>query len=276
MPLTPQLEEMLRAAGDPSTPTKKLTKIYQATSIDFQMSNLAALIFNTAKFLKPHEIPKMPPLEYKERLLFLDALAANPSSPDEVLLGLKDNTMIVTNPRFLQIVAKETAFSEPLTLLQLLQTTPNIPKNVQHLFTESSHAGVRGNATLHVSMAGEAGSNWRDEVGPMLARGCDTSLVDDFAKENNIIPDWVYIHLAQSPIVQEEEAAKTSRERLRLLCHALRTGGGWTILFPWFWHLGCVLYPQSTISHWNAYANFGNRFIRAAARERLENFENNN
>jgi hypothetical protein len=262
---------MLRAAGDPSTPPKKLIMIYRATSLEFAISHLTSLVFGTSKILEPHEIPEKPFLEHKDRLRFVDALAANPSSPDEVLLGLKTNTKIVTNPRFLQMVAKEPDFLEHWVLLGLLQTTPFIPQNVLHLFTESPDARVRRVAALHVSVAGEADSNWRDEVGPILVRGCDRSLEHDFVERGHIIPHWICLHLAETPIVQEEEIVKWSKGCLQLFCSAMNTGGGWTMTFPWPYHLGSALSPQSTLNHWEIYANFGNRFVRAAARERLEN-----
>ena len=247
MPLTPERKEMLKIAEDSTSPAHKLISIYETLFPD------AA---TTPNFV--HSRVK----EKEEDKLFLNALAVNPNTPPKILYALRQYGSLLINPVFVLVVIEEPKLLEQQVLLRLLHNAPTIHKNNRAMFTENPDATVREESSLHVSIAGEADVDWRDEVGPMLARGCGRGAVRDFIEERSQIPDWVRCHYPNA----EGETESSAMDRLQVFGQAYNLHGR-TRFLPWYHYLGHVLLQQNDPTELSNYVAHGNRFVRAAAKE---------
>jgi hypothetical protein len=255
MPLTPELEEMRQVACDHSASSQKLEEVYEyLTNDNHQAEN--------NPYTRGINIPG--------RAAVRNILLTNPNTPVHVLVEFRQcgsiSGHILSNPAFSLIVLKEPILLEKEILLDLVNHANVIHPNNISLLTDNIYCEIREEASLHISIAGEANENWRDEAGVFLAQGCLPSTERDLIGNTYRIPAWISTHF---PEASAENDTK-SLERLRVFCYALQYGSGWKTS-PWYFHLGRLLSSRMYPSDYRTYSMVGNRFVRAAARELLEN-----
>jgi hypothetical protein len=165
------------------------------------------------------------------RDIFFQNLATNPNVPLDILTGydLYRSSRFARNPILPLLLIENPQILHSGQWQHVLYTNEEIPQILLPFLLHHPDKHISEAAHLHISYAGEAGENWRDEAGKYIAKLLCKPQEAYFLKKYNLIPDWIEKHcnlsIGKPPIEKQkyklldpEEGNEDFTKKLRLQC----------------------------------------------------------
>jgi hypothetical protein len=130
-------------------------------------------------------------------------LARNPNTPPNILVGMSHSPSalkeIAQNPALSLFLLENPNFLAQVQLKKIVDTAfPS--QDVLVMLSHHQNPDIANGVQMHVNFSGEAGANWRDEAGLLLAKlhhtARDRYFLNKFQHNDpSFVPDWIWKHL---------------------------------------------------------------------------------